>query len=347
LGAAFGGLAIPLQAFEYSSDALGKRKLRVSLTLTSERNFRSQTVSQQGNLTVPQFSFLASLLTLAACAADQFIAPALYSTSPLWAAAVCTALVWMRGDTGFKRLDAAVHFGFSFERIVLFVAAHALLLSSALLLPAALEQLAGTVSPAGWVTAGLKLSVLLPTLLLLPRQRWPMVARTYAAEGIAALIVLFTFFPGRILATIWPWYGQMLGGLVFFISGLFVHALTYSGALTPTIHGPGLDVTILQACSGISGIELFDYLFAFVALLDWNRLRKGRLLLAYFGGIAVMLSGNGLRIVSFVVLGNHGFAEVVARFHLTAGSIFFSLLFLVYLSSIYRKLLVPRETVVI
>ena len=213
-------------------------------------------------------------------------------------------------------------------------------MSSALLLHATLEQLAGTVSSTGWITAGLKLSVLLPTLLLLPRERWPIVAGTYASEGIAALIVLFTFFPGRILATIWPWYGQVLGRLVFFVSGLFVHGITYSSALTPTIHGSGLDVTILPSCSGISGIELYDYLFAFVALLDWNRLRKGRALLAYFGGIAVMLAGNGLRIVSFVVLGNHGFAEVVARFHLTAGSVFFSVLFLVYLFSIYRSLLV-------
>jgi exosortase/archaeosortase family protein len=315
----------------------------VSLTLTSERNFRWQTVFQQGNLTVPQFSFLASLLTLGACAADQFVAPALYSTSPLWAAAVLAALVWRRGHAGFERLEGAANFGFSFERIALFVAAHALLVSSALLLPATLEQLAWSVSSMGWITAGLKLSVLLPTLLLLPRARWPIVARSSAAEGIAALIVLFTFFPGRILATIWPWHGQVLGSLVFFVSGLFVHGITYVGALSPTIHGPGLDVTILPACSGISGIELFDYLFAFVVLLDWNRLRKGRALLAYFGGIAVMLAGNGLRIVSFVVLGNHGFAEVVARFHLNAGWIFFSVIFLVYLFSIYSNLLVPAK----
>ena len=313
------------------------------LTLTSERNFRSQTVFQRGNLTVPQFSFLAALFTLGACAVDQFVVPALYSTSPLWAAAVCAALVWRRGDTGFVSLEGAVNFGFSFERIALFVAAHALLVSSALLLPAALEQLARTASSTGWITAGLKLSVLLPTLLLLPRERWPIVARTYASEGIAALIVLFTFFPGRILAAIWPYYGQVLGRLDFFVSGLFVHGITYSSALTPTIHGPGLDVTILPSCSGISGIELYDYLFAFVALFDWNRLRKGRALLAYFGGIAVMLAGNGLRIVSFVVLGNHGSAEVVARFHLTAGSIFFSVLFPVYLFSIYRNLLVPAN----
>ena len=225
----------------------------------------------------------------------------------------------------------------------MFAAAHAALLASAILLPGTLEPLIGTTSLTGWIAAALKLSVLLPTLLLLPANRWKALATAYAAEGAAALLVLFTFFPGRILAAIWPWYGRLLGKLVFFSSQLFVHGISYSNALTPTIHGPGLDVTILQACSGISGIELFDYLFAFVALVDWNRLRKGRLLVAYIAGIAFILAGNGMRIVSFVVLGNDGYAELVARFHLTAGWVFFSVLFLVYLSSIYRKLLVPAK----
>lgn len=189
------------------------------------------------------------------------------------------------------------------------------------------------------MTAALKLSVLLPTLLLLPLARWRILARVYAAEGIAAIVVLFTFFPGRILGAIWPWYGQALGRLVFVISSFFVHGLAYTSALTPTLHGKDLDVTILLACSGISGIDLFDFLFAFVALLDWNRLRKGRTLMAYFIGIAVMFMSNALRIVTFVVLGNRGFADTVVRFHLSAGSIFFSVVFLAYLSLTYRKLL--------
>jgi exosortase/archaeosortase family protein len=201
--------------------------------------------------------------------------------------------------------------------------------------------MAGTFSLAGWITAALKMSVLLPTLLLLPLNRWRILSNSYAAEGIAALVVLFTFFPSRILTSVWLWYGPLLGRLVFFFSGIFVHGLTYTSALTPTIHGPDLDVTILLSCSGISGIDLFDYLFAFVALLDWNRLRKGRTLLAYFGGVVAMLVGNGLRIAAFVIFGNLGFTDAVARFHLSAGWFFFSVVFLVYLSLTYRRLLRP------
>ncbi len=77
----------------------------------------------------------------------------------------------------------------------------------------------------------------------------------------------------------------------------------FGHAFTPIIHGADLDVTIRLAGSGISGIELFDHLFAFVALLDWKRLPKGRALIAYLAGIAAMFVANGLRIASFVILG--------------------------------------------
>jgi exosortase/archaeosortase family protein len=328
----------------------------VSLVLTSESNLRPQVSLGKGSLTAPQFSFLVLLATLGASAADQFVAPTLYSSSPLWAIVACAALVWRRGGAGFGRQTELEGLGRSFDqekglasfrfssaRAVLFVAAHVLLVSAARLLQSTLGPIAGAISTAGWAIAALKLSVLLPTLFLLPLKRWRSLANIYAAEGIAGLVVLFTFFPGRILVSIWPWYGQLLGRSVLIFSGLFVHGLSYTGGLTPTIQGPTLDVTILLACSGISGIELFDYLFAFVALLDWNRLCKGRTLAAYVAGMAAMLVGNGLRIASLVILGNRGFADTVARFHVSAGWFFFSVVFLVYLCLIYRKLLRPTE----
>jgi hypothetical protein len=38
-------------------------------------------------------------------------------------------------------------------------------------------------------------------------------------------------------------------------------------------------------------------------------------------------------------LGNHGFADSVSRFHISAGWIFFSVVFLVYLSMMYGWML--------
>jgi exosortase/archaeosortase family protein len=328
----------------------------VYLTLTSDSKLRSKISSQTGNLTVPQFAFLALLITLAAIATDQFAAPTLYSSSPLWAAAASLLLVWRRDRIGFERDGGALPLAISFKqntgdgslhftlvRIAFFSGAHFLLVNAAWYLESAINPIAGTNSFGGWVIAALKLSLLLPTLLLFPLPHWRSLARTYASEGIAALVVLFTFFPGRILMALWPWYGQVLGRVVFFSVGLFVPGLTNTSALNPTLHGPDLDVSILFACSGISGIELFDLLFGFVVLLDWNRLRKGRALIAYFGGIAAILLSNALRISSMAILGNRGFADTVAHYHISAGWIFFSIVFLVYIFLTYRKIVVPPQ----
>ncbi len=269
----------------------------VSLTVTPRAARSSHASFRLGNRLVPQPFFLALLLTLAAIAADQFAAPALYSSSPLGATAACLLLVWRRGYKSDSSLDFSV------------------------------------------VSRGTRFSLPRIAMFLLPPAEWRTIWHAYKAEATAAIVVLFTFFPSRVITSIWPWYGQALGKFVFFLSQTVVPSLTYRSSLTPTLAGPDLNVTILLACSGIDGVKLFDYLFAFVAFLDWNRLRKGRALLAYFAGIAVILLGNALRITSMVVLGNHGFANFVARFHLSAGWIFFTLIFLAYLALIYRSLL--------
>ncbi len=153
----------------------------------------------------------------------------------------------------------------------------------------------------------------------------------YFPEALAALVVLLTYFPSRALEALWPWYGPLLGRFVYTLARIFVPGLAYLGDSNPAFSGPDLDVTIVPECSGINGIELFDYLFGVVAFLDWNRLRKGRALCACGAGLLAMLLGNAIRITSFVVLGNYGFAEIVSRFHTSAGWIFFSVVFLVYL----------------
>ena len=314
----------------------------VSLTVVPQATSSSHASLRLGNRLVPGTFFLTLLLTLAAIAADQFVAPALYTSSPLWATAACLLLVWRRGDPLGSALDPVAgsrNMRLSTARIAMFCGAHALLVLAALATQGALQPVAGTSTTGGWIVAALKLSTLAPTFLLLPPAEWRIFWRAYKAEAVAAIVVLFTFFPSRMINSIWPWYGQALGKFVFFLSQTVVPSLAYRSSLTPTLAGPHLDVTILLACSGIDGVRLFDYLFAFVVFLDWNWLRKGRALLAYFAGIAVIVFGNALRITSFVVLGNHGFAKFVARFHLSAGWIFFTLVFLAYLSLIYRHLL--------
>jgi exosortase/archaeosortase family protein len=285
---------------------------------------------------------LALVFTAIAVAADQFAAPILYTSSPLWATAACLLLVWRRGDPPLVSGDTPMEFSLSLGRLAFFMAAHVALTLTAHWVSSAFLPVAGTVTAKGTLLAALKLSVLFPTIVLLPLAQWKKLARMYRAEGVAALIVLLTYFPGRAIETLWPWYGQALGRFVFALSRLFVPGVGYVGNLNPTLTGANLNVTIILACSGSNGLELFDYLFGLVAVLDWNRLQKRRALAGYFAGISAMLLGNSLRITSLVVLGNRGFAGIVSRYHISAGWIFFSFVFLIYLSMAYPWMLKKR-----
>ncbi len=292
-------------------------------------------ISRPGGLVTPQFLLLALALTLIAITADQFAAPTLYSSSPLWATAAFLLLVWRRGKIPSSSGDPPFERSLSIGRVVLFLAAHTVLILLASSVSGRLHAASGAMTVGGTLIAACKLSVLAPTMILFPRATWRKIANVYFPEAIAGLVVLLTFFPRRALGTFWPWYGQALGRFVYTLARIFVPGLVYLTNSNPTLSGPQLDVNIIPECSGIDGLELFGYLFGLVAFLDWNSIRKERALIAYFAGLMTMLLGNALRITSLVVLGNHGFAEIVSRFHISAGWIFFSIVFLVYLSMSY------------
>lgn len=292
-----------------------------------------------GSFTAPRIVFFALLLTLLAIVADQFAAPILYSSSPLWAVTASMLLVWRRGKVLCTEDDSPFVPSLPIKRVVPFFAVHGLLILFARTLSGAVQNSSGTTTAAGALLAVSKLCVLAPTVLLFPLAIWKRIARVYFPEAIAGLLVLLTFFPNRALDTNWPWYGQALGRSVYGLARVFVPALIYLRDLNPTLSGPRLDVTIIPECSGISGVELFDYLFGMVMIFDWNRLKKGRALIGYAAGLLAMLLGNTIRITALVILGNRGFTESVARFHVSAGSIFFSIVFLVYLSMTYGWML--------
>jgi exosortase/archaeosortase family protein len=295
-----------------------------------------------GNLRVPQSVLWALCITLVANIADYLFSPILYSSSPLWAVSFLVLLLYRQRSVPIETNQSVDIRGVSAGKLGLFLLAHTTLVLGARILPGALIAESGGFSARGWVLAGMKLLVLVPTVLLLPIATWRKFGRAYKAECIAALLMLTTFLPRRAMESVWPWYGQVLGHLVYGLAKIFVPTLGYQSALTPTLTGPDLDVTILYACSGINGVELFDYLFAFVVFLDWNRLNKKRTFIGYFAGVTAMLIGNTLRIASMVVVGNHGFAAQVERLHISAGWLFFSCIFLMYLAATYQWFLSRR-----
>jgi len=309
-----------------------------------DSNLLARGFFRSGSFAAPRFLLEALAFTLMAVAADQFAAPILYSSSPLWATTSCLLLVWRRGNFSHSACYPLFERSISIGRLATFLAAHSVIVLSARSLSGTLQSASGAMTLAGTLVAAWKLCVLAPTVILFPSGTWKKIASIYFPEAIAGLVVLLTFFPNRPLRAFWPWYGQLLGRFVHALARIFVPKLVYLADSNPTLSGPELDVTIIPECSGIDGLELFDYLFAFVMFLDWNRVNKSRALKAYFGGLLAILLSNAARIASFVVLGNHGFANSVARFHISAGWIFFSVVFLVYLSMTYRWMLGKKDS---
>jgi exosortase/archaeosortase family protein len=280
---------------------------------------------------------LVLVLTLIAIVADQFAAPILLTTSPLWATFAFLLLVWRRGELPLSGGNATLDEpSFSMWRLGTFVAMHVALVLLSRSFANAAEPFAGTATLRGTLVGLCKLAVLIPTVVLFSFSYWKQLLRAYSSEAKAALLVLSMNVPGRVLDAVWPWYGRVLGWFVYLLARSFVPGLTYEIGPEPTITGPFQDTIIVPDCSGISAFELLGYIFGLVIVLDWNRLRKGRALLIYFGCLFFMLVSNAFRIASLVVLGNRGFADFVSRIHPSAGLIFFCSVFLVYLSLTYK-----------
>ena len=279
---------------------------------------------------------LVLVLTLIAIVADQFAAPILLTTSPLWATLAFLLLVWRRGGLPLSRGNDTVEASFSMWRLSAFVAMHVALVLLSRSFASAAEPFAGTPTFHGTLVGLCKLAVLIPTVVLFSFSYWKQLLRAYSSEATAALLVLSINVPGRVLESLWPWYGRVLGWFVFVLARSFVPGMTYEIGPEPTLVGPLQDTIIVPLCTGISAFELLGYIFGLVILLDWNRLRKGRALLVYFGCLFFMLVSNAFRIASLVVLGNRGFTDFVSRIHASAGLIFFCSVFLVYLSLTYK-----------
>ena len=278
-------------------------------------------------------------MSFGAVALDQAAAPILFSTAPLLGLGACGLLVWRRGTRSIP--DGLRHERLKPVRIAVFAVLHGLLVLAARALGGGIAEASGAYSGLGWLFGAAKLLPLLPAFALLPLSGWRALRTAYAAEAVAGGVALLTFFPQRIVTAAWPRYGSWLGHAVYTISKPLVPSLGYVSALYPTLTARELDVTLLLSCSGISGLQLFDVLFAIIVLCDWNRLNKWRTFAAYWIGIAGMLVANAVRLISFVVLGNHGFGGLLAQVHLSAGWVFFTAAFLIYLFCIYRWMLGP------
>jgi exosortase/archaeosortase family protein len=318
-------------------------ELKVPATDYLDAGLLAGNVSRSRSFPVLRSVLLVLVLTLIATVADQFAAPILLTTSPPWATFALLLLIWRRGELPLSSGNATLERPFAMWRLGTFVAMHVALVLLSRSFAGAAEPFAGTPTWRGTLVGLCKLAVLIPTVALFSFPHWKQLLRAYSSEAKAALLVLSMNVPGRVLESLWPWYGRLLGRSVYLLARSFVPGLAYEIGPEPTIMGPFEDTAIGPGCSGISAFELLGCIFGLVIVLDWNRLRKGRAFLVYFGCLFFMLVSNAFRIASLVVLGNRGFADYVSPFHDSAGLIFFCFVFLVYLSLTYKWMTESRQ----
>jgi exosortase/archaeosortase family protein len=278
--------------------------------------------------------FLAAGVSLLLISLDFALTPALRNTTPLVATALLACLLARRLSVlPPNRTGRPISIG----RVAVFLALHVSLIAVARSLGTAGSGY--DASMRGGLLAAGKMLVLLPSAILLPRETWKRLTREFRPELVAVGVAFLTYYPFRIFLTTWPVYSKLLAHLVKSLAAVFVSGLGYRAGANPTITGHALDVTIIFYCSGIDGVRLFQILFGFLLVLDWDRLRRWRTLAGYAAGLATFLLANAIRITSMVVIGNRISADLVVRYHLQAGWIYTTCVFLLYLLVAYRWLI--------
>ena len=273
---------------------------------------------------------------------DYRFAPAWYSSSTLLALVVLLLLAYRE-----SRRAAPAPQGLPFPswpRLLAFGALHAALILIGRVSASPLQSAATHYSTLSSAIVSAKLIVFFPSLALFSRREWMALGKRLGSEMIASAVVLFTFFPYRLFQLFyWP-YSSLLGQTVYHVSHFFVPYIGYAPGFEPVILGHFLNVRIIFGCLGADGVNLFDWLFGLVLLLEWHRFNKRRALLCYFAGIAAILSANVTRIVLMVLVGNLISPDVVERTHLQAGWIFFSCIFVAFLFFAYPYMLDKTQT---
>ncbi len=282
--------------------------------------------------------FLVAVAPLFLLSIDFFLAPALRNTSFFLATALFFALVVRHlslqpVDKTIDKTQSAV----SPLRLTIFCFLHLPLIALANLLGS--RDAVYDPSYSGLLLAAAKVLVFLPTAVLLTRQTRQSLLRQFRPELIASGIALLTYFPFRLFFAAWSFYSTLLAHSVQFLAGLFVTGLVYVPGTNPTITGPVLDVHILFGCSGLDGMRLFQILFFLLLVCDWDRMRRWRTLTGYAAGLSAILLANAMRIAAMVVIGNRISADLVMRYHLEAGWVYVTAVFLLFLLLSYRWLL--------
>lgn len=100
-------------------------------------------------------------------------------------------------------------------------------------------------------------------------------------------------------------------------------------------------VSIDQACSGIESIFLFSALYVLIAVLDWKKFHKIKLLLLFVPALIGLFLVNILRVYILILIGVLISPQLALQlFHTYAGLVLFVIYFFLFWKVFYKKLLI-------
>lgn len=193
--------------------------------------------------------------------------------------------------------------------------------------------------PLSLVTHALAVSI--PALLVLGVFGWQFI--TYFVSkfkreiGICFGLSVFFYFAIFQVWKLWPFFSGAVLHSVAFLLSLHVSPVMEVGYLTLFVED--FAVRIEQACSGLDSMFLFTCLYVLIALVDWNKFNKAKLIGLYFIALIGLFLVNILRVYALILVGVYFDPQLTLQlFHTYLGMVLFMIYFFAFWFASYNWL---------
>jgi exosortase/archaeosortase family protein len=144
-----------------------------------------------------------------------------------------------------------------------------------------------------------------------------------------AFAIAFVYYNlSIVIRAYWKFFAAIAAKSSEFLLGIFYSdvASVISSGSDPSLTANSFSATIGAPCSGVDSLVMFTGLYLLIALLDWNKLNKKKLLLLFPLGLAGMFLMSIIRIFALMTIGASWSPKLaLTLFHANAGWIIFVL----------------------
>ncbi len=185
------------------------------------------------------------------------------------------------------------------------------------------------------------LAISIPVFLVLGVFSWQFIVyfvRKFKREiGICFALSVFFYFAIFQVWKLWPFFSGAVLHSVAFLLSLHVSPVMEVGYLTLFVED--FAVRIEQACSGLDSMFLFTCLYVLIALVDWNKFNKVKLIGLYFVALIGLFVVNILRVYALILVGVFFDPKLTLQlFHTYLGMVLFMIYFFAFWFASYKWL---------